>query len=370
MRFHILGLPHTQTTREYSACAFTQKVRLLSKMLHDRGHEVIHCGVEGSDPECSENVVVVPYDLWAKLHKSYDWKTQGFVINRENAVYWKFVENAAAEIKKRRQPGDFLLCTFGLDHKPIADELPGMIAVESGIGYEHTFAKHRVFESYAWMHAHYGKEGKLLESSLYDAVIPNYFDLADYPFQAEKGDYFIFVGRPTPLKGLHIADAVCREIGAKLYVAGQGVLPAGIQATHLGVLSIEGRAKWVGGARALFAPTLYIEPFGTVTIEAGLYGTPVITTDAGAFTENVIHGKTGFRCRTHEQFVFAAKNIHTIQPEYCRAFTETNFSLERVGAMYEEYFQGLVALYDAREGKGWYSANPARTNLDWLRKEY
>ena len=113
MRFHILGLPHTQTTREYSACAFTQKVRLLCKMLHDRGHEVIHYGVEGSNPECSENVVVVHYDKWAKLHKAYDWKTAGFVMGRDNPVYWKFVENAVAEIGKRQQPGDFLLCAFG-----------------------------------------------------------------------------------------------------------------------------------------------------------------------------------------------------------------------------------------------------------------
>ena len=48
--------------------------------------------------------------------------------------------------------------------------------------------------------------------------------------------------------------------------------------------------------------------------------------------------------------------------------TPTNIlTVERVGEMYEEYFAGIHAVY---AGKGWYEANGARKDLDWLTRRY
>jgi hypothetical protein len=121
-------------------------------------------------------------------------------------------------------------------------------------------------------------------------------------------------------------------------------------------------------AKALFAPTHFNEPFGGVTIEALFCGTPTITSDWGGFAENNLHGVTGYRCRTIEQFEWAAKNIDNISRDACREWAMNNFSLDRVAKMYEEYFETLIKVHDG--SGGYYAKNEDRTNLDWLNRYY
>lgn len=368
MRFHILATSHSKTSKEYYCEGFAQKVRLLCKMLYELGHEVYHYGVEGSDPICTENINVVSNDTFQKVHGTYDFKIFGFNWHIDNESHDEFIKNSIIEIGKRKQKNDFLLCSSGYAQKDVAGAHSDLLVCEPGIGYEGSFAPFRIFESYAWMHYTYGVEGKNLTPNFYDAVIPHFYDLNDYIFSEKKEDYFFFLARPTPLKGWTIVNEVANHIGCRLFTAGFGE-PKKIseKVEHIGVVNIEERAKWMSGAKATFIPTNYLEPFGSTVIESLLCGTPVITTDFGSFSENVLHGKVGYRCRTLEQFFWAAKNINNISPYDCRRYAVENYSIEKIGKMYEEYFDMVLRL---THELGWYQQNPTRNNLDWLKKKY
>ncbi len=138
--------------------------------------------------------------------------------------------------------------------------------------------------------------------------------------------------------------------------------------SFVGYADVEKRRRLLANARAVFVLSMYVEPFGGIAVEAMMSGTPVITSDWGAFTETVPHGLVGYRVRTFGQMLWAARNIGNIKPSACRQWALANYSCDRVALMYEEFFQNVVALYDG--SKGWYNPEPQRFDLDWLTRRY
>jgi glycosyltransferase involved in cell wall biosynthesis len=364
MRFHVLGIPHTISTPEYSSCAFTQKVVKLCKMLKMEGHTVFHYGHSLSRVETDANVTITSVRDLQKSYPGHNWRKDGFpAFKKTDHCYQVFYRRAIEEIDKRKQRGDFLLCAFGDYHKPVALAHPDLITVESGIGYPNgTFAPYKVYESYAIMHAYQTNAAAILASNTfwYDAVIPNAFDLKDFECSTLKQNYFAFLGRLNSGKGIHIAKQIAEATKTKLLIAGAGTQePETEYVKYVGNLGPKLRKALLRDAKATICASTFLEPFCGVQIESMLSGTPVISSDRGAFAEYNPQGQTGFRCRTFEQFEWAARNIHTIDPVVCRRWGE-KFSLQSVAPMYTDYFQSVRDIF---AGKGWYEPRSERMKL-------
>lgn len=378
-RFHLLGFPNYKIGWESAPNnPFNTKLIYFAKMMKELGHEIIVYGVEGSDtPYIDEFVPVVSLGTFNKEYGNRDKNVLDHLSEEAGPAWNEFKRNAIREIDKRiKDTGkDFLINFLGYVYKAITDIYDTkMICVEPGIGHNGSYLANRVFESYAWQNHAYGKECQPQQSYFpnnYHTVIPAYFDKNDYPFVNKKSDYYLYIGRVIWGKGVSVAIELTRELGAKLVVIGGGKVADMYSGdiSHVeekGVLSLKDKVKYLSNARALLYYSLYVEPFGHAPIEAMMCGTPVITSDFGAFTETNIHGLTGYRVNTFGELYWAAKTIDKLDTYKIREHAIKNYDLERIKLKFQDYFNKIRGL---REFKDWYyidKENPK--NLDHLIK--
>jgi glycosyltransferase involved in cell wall biosynthesis len=351
MRFHVIGVPQTQVNRDFSTCAFTQKVLRFCNFMTDLGHEVILYAGENSDTKAQEQVVCFSEARRAEMVGDDHYTSVASMPNQE---FWsEFTSNVISALRDRVGPKDFLCLIAGYSHKLIAEAFPANMSVEFGIGYKGSFSPYRVFESYAWMHTIYALEqsDQVIKGNFYHTVIPGYLEQELFPYQEKPEDYFLYLGRMTPLKGIDIAAEVCQELGLRLLLAGPGKPPE--YGEYLGEVGPEERAKLLGGAIATFVPTIYVEPFGNVAIESQTCGTPTITSDWGAFTETNVHGFTGFRCHTMAEFMQATIDVRSLDRKAIHENAVSKYSIDVIALQYERYFERLMTLW----GDGWYTGS-------------
>jgi glycosyltransferase involved in cell wall biosynthesis len=325
MKIHVLANPRNPTGLMNRIDPFAVHAYKYIKHL-SKHFDIIHYGVNGAQVEC-EHVDTNTAPTEIKL----------------------FNERAGAEIQKRASNGDIIVCFYGVENKLACEMNPTCKPVEPSIGYRANgvFAPYRAFTSYAQMHMFYGERGMLMNPSWFDAVIPNPFTVSEFEYSDKKDDYYLYFGRVCEEKGVHLAIQATAKLGKKLIVAGPGSLKAlgynklPDHVEYFGIANAEKRKQLMKNAKALFGLTYYVEPFGNMIIEANLSGTPVITTDWGAFPEIVIQGKTGYRIRNFTEILDAMESIDSINTLDCRNHG-LQFSDENVHELHKQYIEKVI----------------------------
>lgn len=242
--------------------------------------------------------------------------------------------NRALQARLPRRPGPQLIASlYGAAQADIEDG--GWPVIEPMAGYDHCWTNYRVFPSYAQQHTLYASQPELTwDTRFYDAVIPHFLDPAEYQPGTGAGGYLLYLGRPAQDKGIGLARDCAAACGLPLRLAFTGY-------------SMAEKNRLLGEAMAVLMPTLYVEPFGFVAAEAQMCGTPVITTDWGAFVETVENGVTGYRCRTRSEFAEAVRLAGRLDRGHIRALAEQRFALSAAKRPYAAYFDVVWRTFSA-----------------------
>jgi glycosyltransferase involved in cell wall biosynthesis len=192
----------------------------------------------------------------------------------------------------------------------------------------------------------------------YAATVYNAIDVNSHKFYpvSDNPPYLAFLGRMSPEKGPHLAIAIAKQVGLPLKMAGKvdefnrkffetEVKPLidGQQIQYLGEADHNMKNELMGRAIATLFPITWREPFGLVTIESMVAGTPVIAMNMGSMPEVIAHERTGFLCNNLEECVQAVSKIADIDRHTCRTYVENRFNVKNMTDGYEAAYHQVLA---------------------------
>jgi glycosyltransferase involved in cell wall biosynthesis len=188
------------------------------------------------------------------------------------------------------------------------------------------------------------------------ATIHHGLDFAGTPSSDRQGEYLLLIGRLTPEKGIVEAIEVARRTKLRLVIAAKAHEPSERSlfeeivrpAIDAGVVDWRGevdpstRDRLMVGALATLMLGAWPEPFGLVAVESMATGTPVIARRAGAYTETIEHGVTGYLVDDLDEAVLAVNRTPRLDRARVRAIARERFDVERMLDAYELVYRTLI----------------------------
>jgi len=379
LRLHILGIPHTVTNSNYSHCAFTGKVQRFAPMMRPLDYEVYHYGNAGSVSGATKDICILSageleslsIESYKYLHPTHTDAQIKEAMNNTNRIvgdlarwdtplYKEFNRRLKIELKKfyRSKATDIVCNPYGKSYTEAFNGLD-IVSVECGIGYKDPCEAWRIYESYAWFHSSMALEGHNGTYKNYWYVIPQSFNILEWPLNLNPTPKTVgFLGRIGPGKGCHIIVDIARRFPDITFIlcGGGDPIPYLLLPNIQFKEQIHGseRATYLGSLVALIAPTQYVEPYGCISPEAQLCGTPVIAPDSGGFTETVIHMSTGVLCHTLADYCFGIQLAldGKFDRSYIRARAVERYDMSIVSHKWDQAFKSILDMSNG--AGGWY----------------
>lgn len=343
MRFHVVALPQSNTTRAYSMCGFSQKTIRFCWMMKSLGHKVFLYGGPENEAVCDEHIPCISAEDQVAIRGDRNYIYP--IYNPQHHLWVAYNMAIAKAINERKQQGDIVCILGGNCQASLMGMIPDLKVVEYGIGYTGYACKWLVFESHVWRSYCMGRNDQAAPNPN-THVIHAFYDENDFKWDLPRKDYALFVGRVTKQKGVQLACEACEKAGLSLKVAGFGdksLVTNG--ADYLGPVTLAERNKLMAEAKVLLCPTLTFEPFGNVACEAQMCGTPVISTNFGGFVESVHEGLSGYRIADVTQAAEAIKRLDKLAPhDIIRKRAVAYFSMRVLRHQYDSYFTRLGTL--------------------------
>jgi glycosyltransferase involved in cell wall biosynthesis len=325
-------------------------ITALAEQLHGRGHVVSVFAPGDSSLRC-EVVPTVPAALWPAGYRG----DAAAYLARSVALAWD--QSARFDvIHSHVETNGFLLARYcstpvltTLHGRLDGDGIPELLDLFSDIPLVAISNSQRRWSPNAnWL-----------------ATVHHGLDFSTTPFSDQPGSYLLFVGRIAPEKGVTEAIEVARLAGLKLVAAAKVHRPEEVRfyqevivpAVNQGIVDWRGevdepeRDRLMAGALATLMLGASPEPFGLVAIESMATGTPVIARRAGALTETVVHGSTGFLVDDQQEATLAVARAATVNRGRLRAYARGRFSADVMTDAYEHLYQALAGTV-ARERAG------------------
>lgn len=186
----------------------------------------------------------------------------------------------------------------------------------------------------------------------YAGTVYNGIRTDSFAFTEQPEDYLLFFGRIHPHKGTVEAIQIALQSKKQLLIAGiiqdQGYFDEAVkpflneQIVFVGPAGPGRRNQLLGKAAALLHPICFDEPFGLSVAEAMLCGTPVIAFNRGSMPELILQERTGFLVKDVQEAVEAVQQIKRIERSYCRQWSLSQFSQQKMAADYLRLYEQIL----------------------------
>jgi glycosyltransferase involved in cell wall biosynthesis len=173
--------------------------------------------------------------------------------------------------------------------------------------------------------------------------------------QPVKPEYFAFLGRIAPEKGVDRAIRIAERCGIKMKIAAKvdrvdreyfedqiRPLLASPNIEYIGEITDSEKSAFLSGAIALLVPIDWPEPFGLVMIEAMACGTPVIAFNRGSVPEIIEEGVTGFIVEDEQGAIGTVHRLAQLSRTAIRKRFEERFTARRMAQDYLAIYRSLM----------------------------